>query len=145
VDVTLGGKGPAAFRYEQLLPLSGASAQDRFALPAVPGVPVSVNVFGPVFGNDPEVRADASPLAHVRLGLPPFLLLSAEKDLPTLPGMAEEFYAALTVRGCEARLLHIKGRNHNSIMFCATQNDDPAARAILDFIGSACLTDLARH
>jgi acetyl esterase/lipase len=134
LGVTLGGEGPIAFRLEELLPLRRVSVGDRLGLLAAAGLPVSVNVFGPVFGDDPEVRADASPLAHVRPGLPPFLLFSAEKDLPTLPGMAEEFHAALTAQGCEARLLRIKDRNHNSILFCATQADDPTARAILDFI-----------
>src|SRR5262249_20696407 len=113
LDVTLGGEGPVAFRLDELLPLREASQRDRWALPAVPGAPVSVHVFGPVFGNDPETRAIASPLAHVRPGLPPFLLLSAENDLPTLPEMAEEFCMALTAQGCEGQLMHIKDRNHN--------------------------------
>jgi acetyl esterase/lipase len=134
LGVTLGGEGPVAFRLEQLLPLRGVSEQDRSGLPALPGLPVSVNIYGPAFGNDSEVRADASPLAHVRPGLPPFLLLSAEKDLPTLAGMAEEFHAALRAQGGEARLLRINGRNHNSILFCATHRDDPTARAVLAFL-----------
>ena len=46
-----------------------------------------VNVFGPVFGDDPKERLAASPVAHVRPGLPPFLLMSAERDLPLLPGI----------------------------------------------------------
>jgi acetyl esterase/lipase len=144
LGVTLGGEGPAAFRLEQLLPLREATRKDKMGLSGAPGLPVSLNVFGPVFGNDPEVRADASPLAHVRPGLPPFLLLSADKDLPTLAGMAEEFHAALRAQGCEARLLRIAGRNHNSILFCATLADDPSARAILEFIGTDHLAEPGR-
>jgi acetyl esterase/lipase len=144
LSITLGGEGPAAFRLEQILPLRSACVQDRGRLPAAAGLPISVNLFGPVFDNDPEVRADASPLAHVRPGLPPFLLLSAEKDLPTLAGMAEDFHAALQGQGCEARHLYINGRNHNSILFCATRLDDPAARSMLDFIRADFAHDLDR-
>ena len=39
-------------------------------------------------------------LTHVRRGLPPFLILVAEKDLPTLPEMAAEFHQALLREGC---------------------------------------------
>jgi acetyl esterase/lipase len=100
----------------------------------MPGVPVSIDLYGLVFGDDPAVRADASPLNHVRPGLPPFLIFNAEKDLPTLPTMGEDFCKALQKQGCSARRLVIKGRNHNSIMFEATSPDDPVAREILDFI-----------
>jgi acetyl esterase/lipase len=93
-------------------------------------------VFGPAFGNDPQVRADASPVNHVRPGLPPFLILSAEKDLPTLPQMAEEFHQALVEQGCEAEFLRVAGRNHNSIVFRAVEPEDPVARAVRDFIRS---------
>src|SRR5262249_24590568 len=101
-----------------------------------PSIALSVNVFGPAFGNDPQVRADASPLNHVRPGLPPFLILSAEKDLPTLPEMAEEFRPAVVEQGCEAGFLRVAGRNHNSIMFRAVEPEDPVARALRVFIRS---------
>jgi hypothetical protein len=91
-------------------------------------------VFGPAFGDDPEERADASPVNHVRPGLPPFLILSAENDLPVLPGMAEEFHAALLDQGCDARHLTVAARNHNSILFRAVEPDDPVASALVDFV-----------
>lgn len=131
VDVTLGGATERAFRLDEVVPVRGgarAGPNTRLALP------LSVNVYGPAFGDDPEVRENASPLSHVRPGLPPFLIVTAEKDLPTLAGMAEELRQALVRRGCEATLLRAPGRNHNSVMFRAVSADDPVARAMLAFI-----------
>jgi acetyl esterase/lipase len=131
--VTVGGEAPLAFRLDELTPLRGTDDGGGKAATGV-GMPVSLNVFGPVFGDDPRVRAEASPLNHVRPGLPPFLLFSAEKDLPTLPTIAEEFANALRDQGNEAWLLRVRGRNHNSIMFRAIVPEDPVARAMLEFI-----------
>jgi acetyl esterase/lipase len=76
-------------------------------------------------------------LTHVRPGLPPFLIVSAEKDLPTLGAMADEFQAALRNQGCDARLLRVEKRNHNSIVFLAIQRTDPVGAAMLEFIRNA--------
>ena len=133
VDVQLGGTDPASFRWDEVAPFRVDSGVGPTAL-AGSGIPLQVNVYGPVFGNDPETRADASPINHLRRGLPPFLLFSAERDLPTLAAMADEFHQALHAQGCDARLLHADGRNHNSIMFMASEPGDPVGRAMLDFI-----------
>jgi acetyl esterase/lipase len=93
-----------------------------------------INPFGFVFSDDPKVRENAAPLAHVKPGLPPFLVVYADRDLPGLGRMAEEFAAALKAKGCEAQALRVPGRHHLSVMFRATTADDPTATAILDFI-----------
>jgi len=129
--VTLGGSSPEAFRIDELLPFRGLWAGVGALLP---GIPLHVDVFGPVFGDDPKVRADASPSKHVRPGLPPFLLLCAEKDLPALTDMATAFHQALGQQGCNSRLVTVPGSNHNSIIFRAVDRDDPAAREMLAFI-----------
>ena len=134
VSATLGGATPLAFRFDELVPFRGGSGRAWPPLPGIPGIPIRLNVFGPVFGNDPQVRAGASPLWHVRPGLPPFLLLTAENDLPALPERAEEFRAALCAAGCDVRLRMVADRNHNSIMFRAIAADDPAARETVAFI-----------
>jgi acetyl esterase/lipase len=131
VDVTLGGATPRAFRLDEVVPVRGRA---RAGPNLRAGLPLSVNVYGPAFGNDPLAREDASPLSHVRPGLPPFLIVTAEKDLPTLAGMAEELHEALVREGCEATLLRAEGRNHNSVMFRAVSAEDPVARAMLAFI-----------
>jgi acetyl esterase/lipase len=132
MEVFLGGSATNSIRLDELLPLRREGG--FLTLPPL-GVSVSTDPFASVFGDDPKVRADASPLNHVRRGLPPFLILTAENDLPSLAGMAEVFHKALRDAGCEARLLQMEKRNHSSVMFSAYRPDDPAARAILEFLG----------
>lgn len=133
-DYRLGGKSPLAFTLNQLLPIRGESGDPGLMSSLLPGVPLGLSVFGPPFGDDPAGRDAASPVNHVRPGLPPFLLLSAEHDLPSLPGMAEEFHHTLLAHGNESSLLKAAKRNHNSILFSACQENDPVARTMLEFI-----------
>jgi acetyl esterase/lipase len=131
LDVTLGGDTSLAFRPGEMVPLRCASPPPLHHLP---GIPLSMNLFGPAFGYDPQVRADASPINHVRPGLPPFLLFSAENDLPTLSRLADDFCHALQAKGCEARHFVVAARNHHSIMFRAIRVEDPVGRGMVDFI-----------
>lgn len=133
-EFTFGGTGPLAFRADQVFPISGESKPEPASQFA--GLPGKLDIFAPVFGNDGLDRERASPITYVRPGLPPFLIMTAEKDLPSLPGMAEEFHSALLREGCDARLLRFERRNHNSLMFTATRPEDPAAAAMLEFIRS---------
>lgn len=135
VDVRVGGNDPRSLHFNELAPFRG----DNLSLLAVgPGLPLHLNVFGPVFGNDPEAREDASPIAHVHPGLPPFLLFSPERDLPMLPQMAEEFQQALQGCNCEVELVRVPGRNHNSAMFRAVEDGDPVGRGIVEFVRRHC-------
>ena len=128
----LGGSGTHSFRPGQLFPVRGGDIM----APVLPPLAAAVetDTFGPPFGDDPKARADAAPINHVRRGLPPFLLMISENDLPTLPGMAEEFAKALRDAGSEARLLKMAQRNHSSVLFSAIRPDDPTARALLEFV-----------
>jgi acetyl esterase/lipase len=90
--------------------------------------------FSAVFGSDPKVRRDASPLVHVKPGLPPFLVLYADHDLLLLPQMAKEFDAALKQHHCAVQTVEVKKRDHMSILLDITQEGDPAGQAILKFI-----------
>lgn len=130
--VTLGGRSSDSFRLNELAPLRRPSDTGR--APILAGIPLSIDVYGHAFGDDPEVRADASPINHIRPGLPPFLLFTAEHDLPSLPEMAEEFHQTLLAHGNASRYLTIADRNHNSIQFHAIAPNDPVAHATLDFI-----------
>jgi acetyl esterase/lipase len=132
--VELGGNTELGLRLDEFAPIRGFSTAFDHKAPEKGGLPVRVNVFGPAFGDDAEVRQAASPLTHVRRALPPFLLLSAEKDLPLLPAMAQDFHHTLLRHGCESTLLTVQNRNHNSIIFQAIEPNDPAARAIVAFI-----------
>jgi acetyl esterase/lipase len=83
-EVELGGSTPLGIRLNEMAPVRGTSAPSESNREGRHGVPVSINVFGPAFGDDAKTRADASPIVHVKRGLPPFLLVSAERDLPLL-------------------------------------------------------------
>ena len=106
--LALGGPEPGALHVNQLLPIRG---DGTCAAPTcLPGVPFPLDIFGPAFGDDPQVRADASPLNHVRPGLPPFLLLYADHDLPWLGDVAALFQQALSEQGNESRLVRIEAQ-----------------------------------
>jgi acetyl esterase/lipase len=90
--------------------------------------------FSSVFGSDANIRRDASPLIHVKPGIPPFLVLYADHDLMLLPEMAREFDSVLKRQQCAAQTLEINKRDHMSILLNITQEGDPAGQAILEFI-----------
>jgi acetyl esterase/lipase len=87
-----------------------------------------------VFGDDPKVLKDASPLTHVNPRCPPFLIVYGDCDFPTCDGMSEQLCKALKEQKCEAQTLVLKDRNHLTVIFKASREGDPAAQAILDFI-----------
>jgi acetyl esterase/lipase len=97
-------------------------------------VELKTNPFDWIFGKDPKGRESASPVCHVCAGLPPFLLIYCDQDLPLLPEMADEFAAALKEKKCDVELIKVEDRNHNNVMFKATKADDPVAKAMLDFV-----------
>jgi acetyl esterase/lipase len=99
-------------------------------------------LFSAVFGNDPQVRRQASPMTHVRPGLPPFLILCADNDLPFCdrPG-AEAFCQALRAKQCDADFCEMRRRNHVSILWNATYDTDPATRAMISFMLSQVVLD----
>ena len=70
-----------------------------------------------VFGSDPEVLKEASPIYHVRAGLPPFLLLSAGLDYCPLRTMSKDFAAALKDKDCEVQTKIIAWRTHETMVF----------------------------
>jgi len=89
-----------------------------------------------VFGKDKQVRRDASPLFHVKKPAPPFLVSYCQWDYPTLPAQARLFHAALRKAGVEAQLVFVPREGHISEMISITRDDDPTAKAILQFVGS---------
>jgi acetyl esterase/lipase len=95
-----------------------------------------LNPFQVVFGNDRDVAEKASPVKYVRPGLPPFLLLYAENDLPKLPEMAREFGKALADKGNRVEVKRIDGTDHIMILFTMSRPDDPTAAALLKFIAA---------
>jgi acetyl esterase/lipase len=105
-----------------VIPISGVYQIPERSLPAV-------------FGTDPEVRKQASPLRHARAGLPPFLILYADKDFASCGREpSEKFCKALTEKGARAETLEIKDSNHYWIVVRAALPGNPVPQAIVKFI-----------
>jgi acetyl esterase/lipase len=92
------------------------------------------NPFPLIFGNDPKTHKQASPMTHIKPGLPPFLVLYAEKEMPFIADMSREFTAAMQRSKNEVELIKIDKRNHNTIFFDADSADDPVHKAIVAFV-----------
>lgn len=101
------------------------------------GVPdVTGDAGARVFGADPGVRRAASPLHHVRAGMPPFLVTYCQWDYLTLPQQARRFHEALQQAGVRSRLVFVKGENHISEMTNIVKPGDATSSAILEFLGA---------
>ena len=87
-----------------------------------------------VFGKDPEVRRDASPIFFAKPPAPPFLLTYCEWDYLTLPAQAKLFHAALRRAGVSSELVYVPRQTHITEMVHVPQPDDLTAQAILKFI-----------
>lgn len=98
-----------------------------------------VPIFHPIFGKEENVCKAASPVTHVREGLPPFLIAYADADLPTLGTMAEQFAEKIRDKKNKVELLKLEKRDHISIITkAATGITDPLTSAILKFIRKEC-------
>jgi acetyl esterase/lipase len=95
-----------------------------------------INPFGMVFGDDIDARKAASPLTHVHKGLPPFLLFTAERDIPGLPAMTCDFAAALKKVDTAVEEVEYEGTEHNTILFHLDRPKNPVARALLSFLSA---------
>ncbi len=102
--------------------------------PALQRQNYTLNPFRLAFGEDGPAAAQAAPLSHVRKGLPPFLLLYAELELPKVDEMALQFGKALTAAGDPVEVERVLGCDHNFILFKLDRQDDPAAVALLAFL-----------
>lgn len=86
-----------------------------------------------VLGGSME-RELASPIAHVRPGVPPFLLLHAAGDRADV-GFSNALMArAVRGAGGDAEVATVHGRDHRSILRRMTTPEDPAVAAIASFV-----------
>src|SRR5205807_151607 len=88
-----------------------------------------------VFGAAEQCRV-ASPLSHVVGNHPPFLILYADKDFKGCAQMSKNFCAALQGNHGEAHIQEISNRDHMSVVRNMTNQDDPARKALLEFIAA---------
>jgi acetyl esterase/lipase len=87
-----------------------------------------------VFGKDPETRKKASPINDVHAGCPPFCVVYGDDDFPTCGATSERFCEALKAEKVAAESLEIKKRNHIDIITGCGKDDDPCAKALVDFV-----------
>jgi acetyl esterase/lipase len=83
------------------------------------------------------IADDAAPIHHARKDAPPMLVLYADKDMALRVEENQYLVAALKAAGhprIEQRM--ITGRDHGTVAEYIAREDDPAARAILDFVRS---------
>lgn len=89
------------------------------------------------FGNAAEAVAGASPTRRARGGLPPFVIMYADHDLPGCDQKpAEAFAKALREKGTKAETLEARDSNHFKMILSAVIPGDPVCDAILAFIAT---------
>ncbi len=122
---------------ESYLKAEKRSAADIKAVIPISGV-YSIFPVGPIaraFGSDLKACNQASPLNHVTGKHPPFLVMYADRDLPTLGGMAEQMGQALKKCTCDVDVVKVEDRDHISILVgMVTKDEDPTRAALLDFV-----------
>jgi acetyl esterase/lipase len=93
-----------------------------------------IGLFEQVFGKDAAVRRDASPLAHIDKGQPPFLVLWADRDMAGLPQSGREFAAALGRAGMDVESAEIANRTHATIMTRFGEAGDRTSEFTMAFV-----------
>ena len=91
-------------------------------------------IYEPIFGSDPQVLTEASPALDVTRKSPPFLVLYAQNDLPSLDVQARRFTTALKQAGVPVRTAMIPDRDHISIITGLAREGDPARKMVMDFV-----------
>ncbi|MEM9752507.1 MAG: alpha/beta hydrolase [Planctomycetota bacterium] len=79
----------------------------------------------------PEYAAAASPLTHVRPGLPPMIHLHGEVDRVVPLDQSRRFHDALRVAGNVSKLVMLKGLGHRGL---ALFNHEAARGRVVDFL-----------
>jgi acetyl esterase/lipase len=142
-------------RYLQAEGLSLAIAQgcvpvdgDTFDVPAiietaetrrrVHGLPQAKFGHREKFGNDPAKHRDFSAVTHVAKdkGIPPFLILHVAEH-PDTGAQAQRLGNVLKAAGVPATVFGARETTHNKINADLGLPDDPATKAMLEFLGKA--------
>lgn len=132
--------GPAEFNHiarRTVDSLVGGPGSGRLTAPlgsALMLVSDRVNPFTLVFGKDREVHVDASPVHHVKAGIPPFLVLNAEREVAGLHDMADDFVAALKKHAVAVDHHVIDGVTHRTIVKKLHDSTEDAGKLTLKFV-----------
>ncbi len=121
---------------EQYLKAEGLATKDiRGAIPVSGVYDISARFMPDVFGTDADEHKMASPIRQVRAGLPPFLILYADKDFPGCGKVTSEaFCTALKDKEDRAETMEIAGSDHIQILISLAKTDDKVFKKVLDFI-----------
>jgi len=89
------------------------------------------------FGNDPALHRDFSAVTHVARGkgIPPFLILHVS-DHPDVSAQAQRLGAVLKEAGVPVKVFGAKDTNHIKLSANLGQPDDPATKALFEFVGA---------
>src|SRR5262249_51940476 len=115
----------------------GLGLADIRGVAAISGAYALDSIYGlypSVFGIDRSARRDASPRYHITDRCPPFLILYAEKDLPTVAKESEKFGEALRPTKCEVRVHMLKSGTHIGELLLMPRDEDLARQLLFDFI-----------
>ncbi len=90
------------------------------------------------FGNDPAKHRDFSAVTHVAKdkGIPPFLILHVA-DHPDTSAQAQRLGNVLKDAGIPVTVFGARETNHNKLNANLGQPDDPATKALFEFVGKA--------
>jgi arylformamidase len=90
------------------------------------------------FGNDPARHRDFSAVTHVAKdkGIPPFLILHVAEH-PDTTAQAQHLANVLKSAGVPAKVFGARESNHNKINADLGLPDDPATKALFEFMGEA--------
>lgn len=104
---------------------------------------ILVQLLGGTFQEMPDRWRDASPLAHVKPGAPPFLLVHGDSD-PAVPiRHSEKLAAALQTAGGRAELLVLQGGGHGWQVARGRQTMTPSIPEALDQVAAFLQRELA--
>ena len=96
--------------------------------------PIGQRTASRAFGPDPRVREALSPLALVRAGSPPFLIMHGSGDHLVPAEQAPAMAAALHHVGGSATALELAGRDHLTAFHKITKPGEVAAERLLAFV-----------
>ena len=88
-----------------------------------PAVTEALLKHGPAFADfagesilsDPQKALEASPIGHIKQGMPPFLIMHGSADKLVSPIQSEQLYRALTEKGNQADYIEVEGAGHGDL------------------------------
>jgi acetyl esterase/lipase len=87
-----------------------------------------------IFTKEPETWKDASPIYHIRKGMPPMLILSGRKSYPTLISSNDRFIAALQKHGIQPTVILQQKKKHIPMITQFFNVYNPRYKDILQFM-----------